>query len=845
MKKLLSFLILISLSVATWAVPAKPGVTKTVKGADGREMTIMLRGDETFHYYATSDGTPVRLQADGTWAKDTRDVKTLWRQAIKKRNAPRVQLAERMRKAMKAPSRKAPSAGAVETKKGLLILVNFQDVKMQEKSTKAVFEQMLNGLNNPYGKNYGSVREFFRDQSYGQFDIEFDVVGPFTVSKNMSEYGANDEDDNDIDAGSMIKEACRMANSEVNFADYDWDSDGEVENIYVTYAGYGEADGGDAETIWPHQWDLYSATGSSLKLDGVTIDTYACGAELKDGFGTTISGIGTMCHEYSHCLGLPDFYDPDYSGGHGMFDWDLMDGGSYNGDGFCPAGYTAYERWFSGWLEPVELNTACNVNDMKAIEDNPEAYIIYNDQNRNEYYMLANHQQKGWDKEEAGKGMLILHVDYSKSVWDNNGPNDDPNHQRMTIIPADNTFNYQTYEGTKYYYANDGDTWPGKTNNTALTDTSTPKASLYNKNTDGTYLMHKPIEDITEADGLISFRFMGGTPVEVPAGLDVTDITHNSFRATWDNVEGAEAYNLRLTEKVETEEPEDPSEAALEALTLLEYFDKFRAESDGSQDISGSLNQYTDMPGWTGSKVYKGIQGAKLGTGSAIGYMVTPTMENESGTLTIYVEAAAYNKDASYLDVSVLDANGNDLMDEAWSIDLTKYGSGTFVLSGTPSEYKVKFTTIAKSRRLYLKKVLIFDGQITDEQIQALEEGKPAAPAESADITTLFKGITDAEYTFADLKPETAYTVQVQTVDAEGNTSKWSEAVSLTTLAEPVYALGDVNRDGTVSIADVTMLVNLILSSAEHTKEADINEDGRLSVADVTRLVDIILGRVQ
>ena len=836
-------LTLMGLAATVWAVPAKRGVTKTVTGPDGQMMTVTLRGDETFHYYVNTQGTPMRQQTDGTWAEDTRDVKALWQRASQKRNAQRVKLAEHMRKAMKAPSRKAPSAGAVETKKGLLILVNFQDVKMQEKSTKAVFEQMLNGLNNPYGKNYGSVREFFRDQSYGQFDIEFDVVGPFTVSKNMSEYGANDEDDNDIDAGSMIKEACRMANSEVNFADYDWDSDGEVENIYVTYAGYGEADGGEAETIWPHQWNLYSATGSSLKLDGVTIDTYACGAELKDGQGTTISGIGTMCHEYSHCLGLPDFYDPDYSGGHGMFDWDLMDGGSYNGDGFCPAGYTAYERMFSGWLEPVELNTACNVNDMKAIEDNPEAYIIYNDQNRNEYYMLANHQQKGWDKEEAGKGMLILHVDYSKSVWDNNGPNDDPNHQRMTIIPADNTFNYQTYEGTKYYYANDGDTWPGKTNNTALTDTSTPKASLYNKNTDGTYLMHKPIEDITEEDGLISFRFMGGAAVDTPTGLAVADITHNSFRASWDGVEEAQSYNLRLTEIVESEPVEDPSEAALEALTLLEYFDKFRAESDGTKDISGLLNTYTDLPGWTGAAVYQGTEGAKLGSSKKAGNMTTPELENTSGTLTVYVEASPWGSDNSSLDIRVLDENDNELMDVPWSISLTEYGGGTFVLSGMPAKYKVKFSTQGSKRRLYLKKVLIFDGQITQEQIEALEEGTSATPAASPDITTLFTGITDTEYTFADLKPETNYTVQVQTVDSEGNTSKWSDAVSLTTLAEPTFAIGDVNRDGVVSIADVTMLVNLVLSSAEPTREADVDGDGQLSVADVTRLVDLILAR--
>ena len=58
------------------------------------------------------------------------------------------------------------------------------------------------------------------------------------------------------------------------------------------------------------EWELSDPTnyGRSVKLDGVTVDTYACGSELMGISGKTLDGIGTMCHEYSHCLGLPDFY---------------------------------------------------------------------------------------------------------------------------------------------------------------------------------------------------------------------------------------------------------------------------------------------------------------------------------------------------------------------------------------------------------------------------------------------------------------------------------------------------------------------------------------------------------
>ena len=225
-----------------------------------------------------------------------------------------------------------------------------------------------------------------------------------------------------------------------------------------------------------------------------------------------------MCHEFSHCLGYPDFYDTDYSGGQGMGYWDLMDGGSYNGDGYQPAGYTSYERWMAGWKEPVELTTTTQVANMKALQDGGEAYIVYNNGNRNEYFLLENRQFTGWDASLPGEGLLILHVDYNASAWADNTPNDIPSHQRMTWISADNEYQYTTYQGSKYYtiegMANDPFPY-GSVN--AFNKSTTPAAKFFNKNTDGTYYLDSSIEEITQnTDGTVSFNFKAATNVAKP-----------------------------------------------------------------------------------------------------------------------------------------------------------------------------------------------------------------------------------------------------------------------------------------------------------------------------------------
>lgn len=511
---------IITLSVS--AIPAKPGLKRLLTLTDGTTIEARLVGDEHGHYWLGTDGKAYRETTDGKTYQLV-DAEQVKQQAQVRRDKINQQRAKRMPGAKRA----AGTSSISGEKKGIIILVNFaDDVKFKDGNDNAYFQLIANKENFQDDYFYGSVHDYFYKQSEGKFNLNFDVAGPYTLDHEMAYYGAN-SGGNDVHPAEMVIEACKQANKDVDFSQYDWDSDGEVDQVYVIYAGKSENEGGDDDTIWPHEWTLSSAKyygdgEGPQTLDGVTIDTYACGSELN-GQGA-ICGIGTICHEFSHCLGYPDYYDTDYSGGQGMGYWDLMDSGSYNGGGYCPAGYTSYERWAAGWIEPIELTTTTKVEYMKALQDEASAYIIYNDGNRNEFFLLENRQFIDWDRGLPGSGLLILHCDYNANVWNNNKPNDDPSHQRMTWIPADNKYESFMYNGEKYYDWEGmmTDTYPYTSNtgqiiNNAFSATTTPAAKFYNKNKDKTYFMSGAVLDITQnTDGTVSFRYKGLSNVPTP-----------------------------------------------------------------------------------------------------------------------------------------------------------------------------------------------------------------------------------------------------------------------------------------------------------------------------------------
>ena len=517
MKKLFLTLSLLIMAMFAMAVPAKRGVWRTLALNDGTEVRAQLVGDEFAHFWIAEDGRTYRETEDSELFERV-DKSTI----VERAKARRQQVDKR--RAMRLASRRAGTVGQyLGQKKALILLVEFSNKSFKTNNDSALFVRMANEKGFSDGRFKGSMSDYFLHQSFEQFELDFDIVGPIKMDKTYSYYGSNDSGGNDKHPGEMVGKAVKEAKAIVSdWNQYDWNEDGEVDQVYVIYAGNGEADGGASNTIWPHAYALSSAsyygdgTGPVTVAPGLVVDTYACGPELS-GTGS-VNGIGTMCHEFSHCLGYPDFYDTDYSGGQGMGEWDLMDSGSYNDDGFQPAGYTSYERWVAGWAEPILLEDEnVTVEDMPDLQSSAQSYIIYNKGNRDEFFLLENRQRTGWDASLPGTGLLILHVDYDENVWIANEPNDNPSHQRMTWIPADNQYQYYTYMGTRYY-TTDGmstDTYPYDSNN-CFNKTSTPAAKFYNKNTDGTYYLDTSVEDIAvNAIGMVSFRYVakeGGDP---------------------------------------------------------------------------------------------------------------------------------------------------------------------------------------------------------------------------------------------------------------------------------------------------------------------------------------------
>ena len=520
MKNCIILSILLSLvAMSCLAIPAKR-VKRPLTLADGTTVMATLVGDENGRWYVDDMGNALTEDSIGV----AHYISQFELDSRRKARTERMTARNNSRKARLAKAKQMSSfitrgsseniyEGYIGSKKGLIILVNFTNKKFT--FTRNDFNALAN--EEGYSKNgaKGSVSDYFREQSYGKFELEFDVVGPYNLSHEISYYGKNDDNNEDVLPGEMITEAVKLADKDVNFADYDWNLDGEVDQVYILYAGYSEEQGAPSYNIYSHEWDLESAKhfnnggNGSILLDNVWINTYACSSELKDFRGKKMNGIGTMCHEFSHCLGLPDLYDTDNGNNFGMRTWSIMDYGSYNGDGHRPCGYTSYERWVAGWLEPVELSVNTNVTDMKPVTQEPEAYVIYNDANHDEYYLLENRQLTSWDDAGYGHGLLILHVDYDKEAWDDNTVNNNPSHQRLTVIHADNDALTTSLAGDPY---------PGTSGNNSLTDTSIPSAKLFNANKDGKLFMGKPITDISESiDGFISFKF---TNPKAPTGIN-------------------------------------------------------------------------------------------------------------------------------------------------------------------------------------------------------------------------------------------------------------------------------------------------------------------------------------
>lgn len=488
MKKIGLIVLLSAIVGSVWAVPARRGGL-VVTQPDGSELTVYQHGDEHFHWLTNKQGEWLSMDTDGYY----RVTEALTDEQIeaKRQAAPR-----------RAEYQAYPLNIAT---RGLIILVNFKDATFT--TSKSEMDSMLTGKN--YTRNYtykysgrnytveskGSAWKYFYDSSNGQYDPQFDVVGPVTVSQNMAYYGGN-IGGGDKNPEAMIVEACKLVNDSVDFSLYDNDNDGIADFVYVIYAGYGEADGGAANTIWPHQYFIFQ----TLKLDNTKIYRYACSNEM-DNYTKHHTGIGTFCHEFSHVLGLPDLYETTGYGSHKtMGEWSILDYGPYNNDGNTPPAYSAYERFFMGWLTPrlitePENITLAELNESQEallISSSDQHNLIGNDPNPTTFYLLENRQQTGWDEYLPGHGLMLTKIQYNYKKWYDNTVNNTAKSMGVDLIEADGKApDYDDARPSNGYMGKAKDLFPAGANAyTLITDHA--------------------IEEITEENGVIAFKYKGG-----------------------------------------------------------------------------------------------------------------------------------------------------------------------------------------------------------------------------------------------------------------------------------------------------------------------------------------------
>lgn len=574
---------------AALAVPAYPGLIES-KQPDGSVVQIRVMGNEHFHYTVSEDSELVVRDSTGYWNyadeqgkptgmrfhhrdkrgdkerkfNEKRDSKKILKE-FQKRGRDRKRPLHRSEVPQEGeadtaslnsvPFRAAPLRAAVATPtgdvvqiatrpkftqsmttgeiRGLIILVQFSDVKFKSSDPQAAFTRYMNEEGYHENGMHWSVRDYYVANSMGAFKPTFDVAAPVTLSNSRAYYGTlqisydgtnyyDYPDSAFIEAIKLIKQR-----GDVDFTLYDNDGDQKVDFVYMIYAGIGEADTGIEDAIWPQAAYVnpiaVAGNCSGWSRNCYYVSHYACSNEISgnayahDTSTKILAGIGTFVHEYGHVLGLPDFYNTeDMNDQSTPFIWSLMDMGEYNSyaendllAGTAPPRLTAFERYSLGWLTPRVLEKQNGEITLYGIDQNDA--ILIPSTNKNEYFFLDYRAKYDEIAPLPNSGMLVWRVSYNASAWDNNKVNVKDAY-RMNLIRSDKDDSLQTVRNGWYTYRAPtledenlkGDPFPG-------------------------------IKDVTEFDEFITYACEN-------LGLRIYDIAETdsavTFKVKWDGVEG-------------------------------------------------------------------------------------------------------------------------------------------------------------------------------------------------------------------------------------------------------------------------------------------------------------------
>lgn len=706
----IAYLFLISFMAA--AGPARPGKI-LLQQPDGTSFYARIYGDEHMKIKTTASGEAIIQDEEGWWCyaeydSQARKTSSGFRvgssvssavlgasrqipfEILSRRASDRRHIMERNRIFAAQSLRKLNTTGEGQKQKaGLVILAQFQDLKFRY--TKQDFEKLLTQAGYSVNGATGSAKEYFDDQFHGMYEFSFDVSEIVTLDNDVAYYGGNDPDtDSDKRPHKMVIEACRKLDNDITFSKYDQDGDGQVDNVFVFFAGEDEAAGAGDDRIWSHAWYVKDGAQETLRLDDVLINRYACTAELE-GRGTgNIAGIGTFCHEYAHTLGLPDFYDTDYNeGGYSASLWQstaLMDAGNYNNRSNTPPYFNAIEREMLGISAPVVITSAGKF-ELTPINDG--LYYRINTSQEGEYFLVEYRDGRGWDMYVGGDGMLVYHIDKSKRNagysplfereitaelrwWYQVEINALASRQCADLLEADGRKDaYLTYDDEMYYSllsSVQGLFYPyGSVN--SLTPLSTPGLKCWDDS-----IVEWGITDIKKENGKMTFRVVKYSEEELPAPVNVVkDVFQNIAIISF---ESSDLYEGNA--KIEY----GPTSGQMQTIVLPSYKEGFWAfVLEGLEPMTSySLKIAFEADGAVGDEV-------------ETSFMTKRSPKNSYPY--IYLESVTRNEDGTFpvgTRLPLIVSNASEAEDIKWSFN------GTSVSRGDDGYY-----TVSTSGRLCAK----------------------------------------------------------------------------------------------------------------------------------------------
>ena len=557
------YILIISIIVSCLNLSASPAFPRLISFVqpDGSKINIYLKGDERVKWAETEDGYSILFNANGAYEYAVLNNQgnmvpsgRIAKNAVQRSSDDLIFLLALSKHLIYSHSQvgMAKQIGNIMLKDGnllkafptktlqgktaqlLCILIGFTDQLFTK--TAADFDNLFNQATYTVNGATGSVNKFFYESSYGQLNLSVTVAGPYTAKNDRKYYGANDGAGNDVKPRELITEAVVFADKDINYANYA--NGGIVDGVYVIYAGYGEEAGGGADCIWAHAWNI-----PTVKLDSVNISRYSCSPELSGSSGSDITNIGVICHEFGHILGAPDYYDTNYATGGqypGTGYWDLQSSGSWNNAGKTPAQPNAFTKcYIYDWATATVLTSpGSRITIQNSSIQNSGSFYQVNSATPNEYFLLENRQQVGFDGALPGHGMLVYHVDGDYIAAHSDSINAGI-HQGMFIMAANSPTANGVSISAESTINTSGCTFSAANGKTSFTDATTPNAKSW-----AGLITSKPITNITEnnINKTVSFSFMGGSscapPTTQASNLHATEITENAMKVSWSRGNG-------------------------------------------------------------------------------------------------------------------------------------------------------------------------------------------------------------------------------------------------------------------------------------------------------------------